>query len=142
MDAKRFYEMVSADLMCDRRRSEALSFVVLQELRDRLTAKESTDVAAQLPHALQLVWREGETPTRLPHKVHVAEFLGRVRRRAVLPDDREAERAVRAVFRALCTSLGSPSGLAGEAWDVFSVLPKDMKSLWLAVGEPSARAYS
>jgi uncharacterized protein (DUF2267 family) len=70
--------------------------------------------------------------------VHAAEFIGRVRRRVVLPDDAEAERAVRAVFRALRTLLGSPSGLTGEAWDVFSVLPKDMKSLWLASEPESA----
>ena len=132
MDATRFYEMIETDLACDRARAEALTFVVFQELRERLTAKESHDVAAQLPQELQRLWREGETPERSPHKVHAAEFIGRVRRRAALPDDAEAERAVRTVFRALRTLLGSPSGLAGEAWDVFSVLPKDMKPLWLA----------
>jgi uncharacterized protein (DUF2267 family) len=136
MDANHCYAMVAEELACDHERAEALVFVVCQELRDRLTAKESSDLAAQLPQPLQRLWREGETPERQPHKIHVAEFIGRVRRRAALPDDREAERAVRAVFRALRTLLGSPSGLEGEAWDVFSVLPKDMKSLWLAAGEP------
>lgn len=133
METNRFYERVEADLACDRERAEALTFVVLQELRDRLTAKESGDLAAQLPVPLQRVWREGETPERAPHKVHVHEFIGRVRQRGVLPDDAEAERAVRAVFRTLRGLLGSPSGLTGEAWDVFSVLPKDMKPLWLDV---------
>ena len=132
MDTERWYQAVETDLGCDRARAEALTLVVFQELRERLTAKESHDVAAQLPQALQRLWREGETPERPPHKVHAAEFVGRVRRRAVLTDDREAERAVRAVFRALRTLLGSPTGLTGEAWDVFSVLPKDMKPLWLA----------
>jgi uncharacterized protein (DUF2267 family) len=132
MDAKHFYEMLGAELGCDRERAEALTLVVFHELRDRLTTKESRDLASQLPQPLQRVGREGETPDRPPRKVHAAEFIGRVRRRAVLPDDAEAERAVRAVFGALRTLLGSPSGLAGEAWDVFSVLPKDMKQLWLA----------
>jgi hypothetical protein len=26
--------------------------------------------------------------------------------------------------------LGSPTGLEGEAWDVMSQLPKDLKKLW------------
>jgi uncharacterized protein (DUF2267 family) len=49
----------------------------------------------------------------------------------VLPDDAEAERAVRAVFGALQRLLGSRTGREGEAWDVFSQLPKDLKQLWL-----------
>jgi uncharacterized protein (DUF2267 family) len=133
MEANHFYEKVAAELACDRKRAEALTLVVLQELRDRLTAKESSDLAAQLPLPLQRVWREGETPERAPRKMHAPEFIGRIRKRGVLPDDAEAERAVRAVFRPLRALLGSPSGLTGEAWDVFSVLPKDMKPLWLDV---------
>jgi hypothetical protein len=49
-----------------------------------------------------------------------------------LPDDGEAERAVKAVFGTLQRLLGSPTGKEGEAWDVFSVLPKDLKMLWLS----------
>jgi hypothetical protein len=74
VDTNRFYERVAAELACDRERAEALTFIVFQELRDRLTAKESGDLAAQLPVPLQRVWREGETPERAPHKVHVREF--------------------------------------------------------------------
>jgi len=65
-------------------------------------------------------------------RTHAAEFMGRVRRRAVLPDDAEAERSVLAVFGALQKLLGSPTGKEGEAWDIFSQLPKDLKKLWLA----------
>jgi uncharacterized protein (DUF2267 family) len=137
MDANRFFEEVATSIACDRERAEVLTFVVFQELRDRLTAKESADVAAQLPEALRRGWREGERPEREPHKIHAAEFIGRVRRRATLPDDREAERTVRAVFRALQLQLGSPTGREGEAWDVWSVLPKDMKKLWLDASEPA-----
>jgi uncharacterized protein (DUF2267 family) len=50
---------------------------------------------------------------------------------AGLADDREAERAVLAVFATLQELLGSPSGQSGEAWDVMSQLPKDLKRLWL-----------
>jgi uncharacterized protein (DUF2267 family) len=64
-------------------------------------------------------------------RTHRNEFIGRVRQRAVLTDDREAERAVRVVFSALQYALCSPHGTEGEAWHIFAQLPKDMKSLWL-----------
>ncbi len=130
MNANRFFDMVGLALACDRERAEGLTFAVFQELRDRLTAKEAADVAAQLPETLRRLWSEGVSEGRR-ERIHVAEMIGRVRRRAVLPDDAEAERAVRAVFAALRLLLGSPTGLEGEAWDVFSVLPKDIKPLWL-----------
>jgi uncharacterized protein (DUF2267 family) len=59
------------------------------------------------------------------------EQLARVRERTPLHDDAEAERAIQAVFAALQHLMKSPRGLEGEAWDVFSVLPKDLKQLWL-----------
>jgi uncharacterized protein (DUF2267 family) len=140
MDANRFFEDVARRVGCDAARAEALASVVFHELRDRLTAKEAADVAAQLPERLRRLWSEDETPGGQPRKIHVHELIGRVRRHAALVDDREAERTVRAVFAALRVALGSPSGLEGEAWDVFSVLPKDIKPLWLP--EPGAEAVS
>lgn len=117
-----------------------MTFAVFQELRDRLTPKEAADVAAQLPTPLRRLWEEWDRPCRPVAKTHEQEFMGRVRRWAVLPDDAEAERGVRAVFAALQTLLGSPTGNEGEAWDVFSVLPKDLKRLWLAAREPQERS--
>ena len=38
---------------------------------------------------------------------------------------------VAAVFATLQELLGSPTGIEGEAWDVMSQLPKDLKKLWL-----------
>ena len=139
MDVKRFFEMVAAALACDRARAEAVSAVVLQELRAQLTVHEVADVAAQMPPALCRIWMEGATPAGPARRLRAAELIGRVRQRAVLPDDAEAERAVRAVFAALRTLLGSPSGLGGEAWDVFSELPKDLKQLWLPEHDESVR---
>jgi uncharacterized protein (DUF2267 family) len=138
VDAQRFLHTIATALACDAGRAEALTFTVFQELRDRLTSKEAADVAAQLPTVLKALWSEGEVAGRSPNKVHAAEFIGRVRRRAALADDAEAERAVRAVFRTLRTLLGGASGFQGEAWDVFSQLPKDMKPLWLDIAEPTA----
>jgi uncharacterized protein (DUF2267 family) len=131
MDANEFFDGIAMQLGCDRDRAEGLALVVLHELRDRLTAKEAGDVAAQLPKRLRVLWNEGAVPERQPIKIHAAELVGRVRKGAGLPDDVEAERAIRAVFRRLRTLLGSTTGLEGEAWDVFSVLPKDMKPLWI-----------
>ncbi len=141
MDAHRFLREVAEALQCDEQRAEAVTFAVFQELRDRLTPKEAADVAAQLPSKLRQLWRENDKgPDRHVTRTHAAEFTGRVRQRAVLPDDAEAERSVIAVFGALQKLLGSPTGKEGEAWDIFSQLPKDLKKLWLAAGTAGREA--
>jgi uncharacterized protein (DUF2267 family) len=122
---------VSERLECDERRAESVAFLVLQELRDRLTPAERRDVETQLPKPLKRLWATGERREQPPSRVHRNEFVGRVRQRAVLPDDAEAKRAVRAVFAQLQALLGSPTGREGEAWDIYSQLPKDLKALWL-----------
>jgi len=131
MKERAFFTQVATALLCDAARAEALSFVVLQELRERITPKEAADVAAQLPAGLKRLWLENERADRAVARTHRADFIGRVRQRAALPDDAEAERGVRAVFGALQLLLGSPTGIEGEAWDVFSQLPKDLKLLWI-----------
>jgi uncharacterized protein (DUF2267 family) len=78
---------------------------------------------------------DGDGPAE---KLHAPEFVGHVRLFAGLPDEREAERAVRAVFATLQHLLGSATGKEGEAWDVFSVLPKDLKLMWLSAAERGA----
>jgi uncharacterized protein (DUF2267 family) len=138
MNDATFIRQVAERLRCDEARAEALTFAVFYELRSRLPVKEAGDVAAQLPSGLKSLWRESDRPGRPVEKIHEQEFVGRVRYVAALPDDREAERAVRAVFAALQRLLGSPTGLEGEAWDVFSVLPKDLKTLWRSAAEPAA----
>jgi uncharacterized protein (DUF2267 family) len=139
VDDTTFIREVGERLDVDARRAEAIIFAVFQELRDRLTVKEAGDVAAQLPSGLKRLWRESDRRGRPVAKVHEQEFLGRVRHSAVLSDGREAERVVHAVFGVLQRALGSRTGKEGEAWDVFSVLPKDLKMLWLAAGERAGR---
>lgn len=129
-----FIDGVAKRLRCDHARAGAVTFVVFRELRNRITPKEAADVAAQLPAELKRLWLDDEHPERSVERTHRAEFIGRVRQHAVLPDDSEADRAVRAVFWALQRLLGSPSGKEGEAWDIFSQLPKDLKKLWLEAG--------
>lgn len=131
MDQPTFLRTVREKLACDESRAEAVTLVVFQELRNRITPREAADAAAQLPVGLRKLWLDGESPKRDVSRVHRAEFVGRVRMRAVLPDDAEAERVIKVVFHALQLALGSPHGTEGEAWDILSQLPKDMKELWL-----------
>jgi|YelNatPaOPRAMG01_1025707.scaffolds.fasta_scaffold01498_21 uncharacterized protein (DUF2267 family) len=137
MDDQAFFHEVSERVACDMRRAEALTFAVFQELRDRITPKEANDVAAQLPKRLKMMWMSLDRPNRQVRRVHMQEFIGEVRRMAGLADDAEAERAVAAVFAALQKLLGSPSGQEGEAWDIMSQLPKDLKKLWMEAGRKS-----
>lgn len=136
MTERSFYRQVAQILRCDEQRAESIVYIVFQELRARITPKESAHVAAQLPVGLKKLWLEDETPERSVQRTHMAEFLGRIRQHAGLPDDQEAERGARAVFRALQLSLGSPTGTDGESWDIFSQLPKDLKLLWLEAARP------
>ncbi len=131
MDKRAFFKTVARDLGCDERRAEALTFAVFQELRDRLTPGEAADVDAQLPAGLKPLWEFLERPGRHVRRVHELQFIGEVRLIASLTDEEEAERAVVAVFAALQELLGSSTGMEGEAWDVLSQLPKDLKKLWL-----------
>jgi uncharacterized protein (DUF2267 family) len=135
MDERTFLHAIGDALGCDERRAESVTFAVFGELRDRISPEERRDVQAQLPSALKRLWAAGEREDRPANRVKRDEFIGRVRQRAVLPDDGEAERAVRAVFAQLKLLLGSPTGRQGEAWDVYSQLPKDLKDLWLDAGE-------
>ena len=130
MDEHTFLRAVAERAGCDERRAEGLTFVVFQLLRGRITPGEANDVASQLPAALRRMWNEGDPPIDAG-RFELAEFVGHVRVAAGLPDDAEAERAVRAVFATLQRALGSPDGTHGEAWDVFSQLPKGLKQLWL-----------
>ena len=135
METREFVNEVATRLGADERRAEGLTFAVFQILRDRLPEKESSDLAAQLPTGLKRLWREEDRRGRPVEKLHEADFIGRVRQWTGLPDDTEARRGVCAVFAVLQHALGSPTGKEGEAWDVLSVLPKDMKRLWLEAAE-------
>jgi uncharacterized protein (DUF2267 family) len=135
MDEHTFLRDVSSRLACDERRAEAVTFAVFQELHDRLTPAERHDVASQLPKPLVRLWSIGpRADAAPPSSVDRDEFIGRVRQRAVLPDDGEAERAVRAVFATLQRALAGPDGSGGEGADVASQLPKRLKRLWVEAG--------
>jgi uncharacterized protein (DUF2267 family) len=135
MNERSFVRQVAERADCDDRRAGTLIFAVFQELRDRLTPKEGTDVAAQLPTSLKMLWMSFDRPERKVRRVHEGQFLREVARMAGLEGEREAETAVAAVFAVLQEALGSPDGTQGEAWHVMSQLPADLKQLWLNAGE-------
>lgn len=135
MKDMKFIHEVADRLDCDERRAETLIFAVFQELRDRLTPKEAADVAAQLPTSLKMLWLVFDYPDRRVRRLHEYQLLEEVRRMAGLDDEMMAEEAVICVFSVLQEALGSPSGREGEARDVFSQLPKDLKELWLSAAE-------
>jgi uncharacterized protein (DUF2267 family) len=135
MNERSFVRQVAERAECDDRRAETLIFAVFQELRDRLTPKEASDVAAQLPTSLKMLWMSFDRADRKVRRVHEGQFLREVARMAGLNDARDAETAVAAVFAVLQEALGSPSGTKGEAWHVMSQLPADLKQLWLSASE-------
>ncbi|MGD0289242.1 MAG: DUF2267 domain-containing protein [Candidatus Binataceae bacterium] len=131
MDQVAFIREVARRMACDEERADALTFAVLQELSERLTPDEVSHVAAQMPLALRKLWTSLERPKRSVRRIHAAEFVGEVRKIMGLPSEAEARRAVMSVFATLQKLLGSPDGLEGEAWDVMSQLPKDLKKMWI-----------
>jgi len=135
MNDKQFIARVAQRAGTDLERAGAITYAVFQELRERITPKEAFDVASQLPVDLQVLWLENETIDRSVRKTHETEFVARVRYYASLPDFETATRGVLAVFATLQDALGSPHGTEGEAWDIFSQLPKDLKKLWLSSHE-------
>jgi uncharacterized protein (DUF2267 family) len=104
---------------------------VFQALRDRITTEEADDVWAQLPSAWKAMWESGtwwekvSARVRGMNKLNREEFIARVRMH--IPSDVSAEQAVRTVFHALKEQI-SP----GEATDVSSQLPEDLRTLWKA----------
>jgi uncharacterized protein (DUF2267 family) len=135
MDERSFVRQVAERADCNERRAETLIFAVFQELRDRITPKEASDVAAQLPMSLKMLWMSFDRPDRKVRRVHEGQFMSEVARMAGLDDESKAERAVAAVFAVLQEALGSLTGTKGQAWHVMSQLPTDLKQLWLIASE-------
>jgi uncharacterized protein (DUF2267 family) len=99
---------------------------VLHALRDRLTVDEGRHAIAQLPRELKALWAPASRPAR-PPRLHKQTFYNRVAAEARLDSMRTARAVTNAVFAALKEQL-SP----GEAEDIESQLPKDLKVLWEA----------
>jgi uncharacterized protein (DUF2267 family) len=138
MKEEKFTHIVANELNVDHDRAEKIISAVFRELHDRLTPKEAADVEAQMPGKLRSLWASFEAPGRKVKRIHKTEFVRKVAELAGMSEI-EAPHAVRVVFGALQATLESPTGQEGEAWDIFSQLPKDLKRVWLDGAKPAAQ---
>jgi uncharacterized protein (DUF2267 family) len=136
MEEEQFIHIVAERLKVDHDRAEEIISAVFHELHDRLTPKEAADVEAQMPGKLRSLWASFEAPGREVKRIHKTEFNRKVAELAGI-SELEAPHAVKTVFAALQVTLKSPTGQEGEAWDIFSQLPKDLKRVWLDAAKAS-----
>jgi uncharacterized protein (DUF2267 family) len=143
MDRNKFLYEVESRANLTREQAFEVTIAVLQELHDRLTPKEADQVAAQLPHDFKLRWHAFDAPGRDVRRTHKDDFLHHVMEVAEVSKIQASGRLT-VVFKALQMLMNSPSGREGEAWDVLSQLPKDLKRIWLAAANmpmPKARNH-
>lgn len=99
---------------------------VLHSLRDRLTADEAADLAAELPMLVRGIFYEGWKPAGKPVKVRSREaFLQQVSEKITAPGPIDPSRIAAAVFSVLKKRISD-----GEIQDVRQNLPQDLQELW------------
>jgi uncharacterized protein (DUF2267 family) len=131
MDETQFLHEIEMRSGLDRERAYKVMLAGLQELHDRLSPNEADDLGAQLPGEIKAMWFGFNAPGREVRRTRKRDFLRHIAEVAEISEI-DAGRALMAVFKALQMALASPTGWEGEAWDVFSQLPKDLKHLWMA----------
>jgi len=134
MDENKFLHEVQSRGHLTRDQAYAVSIAVLQELHDRLSPKEADDLAAQLPSDFKHRWHAFAAPGREVRRTHKEDFVRHLIEVADL-SPMQANGGLTAVFKVLQMLLNSPTGQEGEAWHIFSQLPKDLKKIWLAAAE-------
>lgn len=135
MEEETFIRAVAEQLGVDHERAWRIISAVFHELHDRLTPKEAADAGAQMPQRLKSLWASFEFPGRAVERIHKAEFVKKVSELAEVSEV-DAAHAMRVVFSTLQALLKSPTGQEGEAWDILSQLPKDLKKIWLSSARP------
>ncbi len=138
MDENKFLHEIETRAGLTRDQSYRTAVAVLQELHDRLSSKEANDLGAQMPGEFKAIWHGFDAPGRDVRRTHRKDFVKHVAEVAEI-DELQAGRALIAVFRAVQMLLKSPTGQEGEAWDVFSQLPKDLKRVWIAAAGRQAQ---
>lgn len=138
MDENKFLHELETRAELTREQAFKVAVAVLQELHDRLSAKEANDLAAQLPGEFKARWHAFDLPGREVLRTHKTDFVRHIAEAAEI-DESRASKSLMATFKALQILLKSPTGQEGEAWDVFSQLPKDLKRTWLAAASMVAR---
>ena len=130
MDENKFLNELEAHTGLSRDDAFNVAIAVLQELHDRLSPKEANDLATQLPGDFKARWHSFDAPGRDVRRTHRDDFVRHIAAAAEI-DQTQAGKALLATFKPLQMLLGSPTGQEGEAWSVFSQLPKDLKRSWL-----------
>ena len=98
----------------------------LQNLRNRLSVEEATDLGAELPALVRGVYYDGFDPSQIPEKFDREEFVVRVADQLrALTENIDTEAGIRAIFQFLQKKVS-----AGEIKDVVSNLPKDIQEMW------------
>ncbi len=134
MDENKFLYEVESRANLSREQAFKVTIAVLQELHDRLTPKEANQLAAQLPREFKLRWHAFDAPGRDVRRTHKGDFLRHIMEVGEISTI-QASGGLKAVFKALQMLMNSPTGQEGEAWDVLSQLPKDLKRIWLAAAD-------
>ncbi len=134
VDEAAFFREVGERLEVDKEGAQVVTSAVLSVLRSRLTGKQAAHLDAQLPARLKRFRPLGCAEPKAI-RFRKREFVRRVGILASLSGE-EAQRATRTVFKVLQEALQSPTGHEGEAWDVFSQLPKDLKKIWSDASRP------
>lgn len=138
MDEDRMLQEVEARAELTREQAFKVMAAALQELHDRLSPKEADDLAAQLPGEFKARWHAFDVPGREVRRTHGEDFVRHIAEVAEI-NEIQAKKALMASFKALQMLLHAPTGQEGEAWDVFSQLPKDLKRIWLAAATMSPK---
>ncbi len=139
MDEDKFLREVETRAELTRDQAFNVTVAVLQELHDRLSPKEADDMAAQLPGEFKSRWHAFDVPGREVRRTHKRDFVRHIAETAEI-DESRAAKALMATFKALQLALRSPSGREGEAWDVLSQLPRDLKKTWLDAAHMAEKA--
>lgn len=121
---------IGDELEVDRHDAYRVLRAVLHALRDRLTAVEACELAAQLPMLLRGLYFEGWTPLDKPMRIRRMDELVDVVRDELPPGASAAgaREAVDAVMRALDRHISR-----GELEDVRHCLPKVLREAWTAL---------
>jgi uncharacterized protein (DUF2267 family) len=118
----------------DRQRAYDLLRAVLHSLRDRLPVDQAAHLGAQLPMLVRGIYFEGWQPARNPQTWRSQEeFLAHVNDELKYVRPTSAKAGTRAVFKVINHHIDP-----GEAADVMQALPKGVRTMWPAGGDPTS----
>lgn len=110
----------------DKQKSYQAFRAVAHTIRDRLTAEESAQLAAQLPMMLRGMYFDGWSPSGKPEKWRSQnEFIERLMDAYGGPDELNPEAMATGAFEMLDRRVSE-----GEISEVKSMLPKSVRQMW------------